>query len=1016
MHIKKHLLAGFITSSFFVASTAFSATPPTSSVSGQKTTISENTEQSSTITIEDNSGYSQPRTWHYEYADDFQIVSVDGARDDVLDNTKIEYLDDGKIVIITNPLGHKNRFEYDNNQNLISHTDANGVTDTFSYSLDGKLLASYTYAVGSAVSGTTTLMHNAEGKVTQINLPQGQIIRDTLDAEGNYTDRADTIITQIFQKSSSQGLNTLFKRKLGDGGRNLPRELTPQQSASSQEVDNLGRLIKSYNPEGRITEYSYNEFGNLSEVQDAGGIITRFAYNGFDELIREESIERGITTFQYDQAGNKIREVREGGLIIKRKYDVLNRLTKEVFKQNGIDRKVAHYVYDNCENGIGRLCKVSDFSGVTKFQYDVLGHYKTVSVKYAGEDNFNTSRYFYGEAGRLDKVRYPTGLIVGYKYSNSGLVTKVTGKYDTGENRKTFIIAKNIQFDPLSGQLTKFVYGNGLKTKVELNEVADISGLIVRKDGLVTDSSAYNYDENGNITHINRLDPEQSQSFSYDALDRVVGEQRGINSEQSTSVSYSYDATGNRIGKTGLKKAKTYTYSPNTNRLTHINRQALIYDERGNLLEDRGGKRAFSYDVTNRMTGYYKRGKLKASYSYNAFGQRVSKTIHRPAKKNDTYRSLHFSYTPHGKLLSEFGRNSRNARTFTREYVWLGNKPLAQIERTVDKKGKTREANIYYLHTDHLNTPRSASNDSGDIVWKWDGDAFGAGKANRDVDNNGQNVAVRLRFSGQYYDAESGLSYNHHRDYDPELGRYIQPDPIGLNGGINRYAYVGGNPISFLDPNGLQTCTGSRIKRSESYDCGSGGSNVECLGNCGGFSGLATTTNSFCDSDGCTVEGTRNTNTPGHTYSTSNVVCQNASLVSNAQQQNLMALFTVPRFNLFLVDARNGVAGVTRYLVTHPDNGAPGGYVTSELTADGLSGTNTTVDGLHIFQGTVTRTLTTVNGQLVISTFGVGTSDFETMDAINSLLGPGIFDALDRHAADRMRIVFPDLLHNGNGC
>jgi RHS repeat-associated protein len=89
------------------------------------------------------------------------------------------------------------------------------------------------------------------------------------------------------------------------------------------------------------------------------------------------------------------------------------------------------------------------------------------------------------------------------------------------------------------------------------------------------------------------------------------------------------------------------------------------------------------------------------------------------------------------------------------------------------------------------------------IVWRWDHDPFGNGVPNEDPDANGLSVTFNLRFPGQYVDSETGLVYNWNRYYDPQSGRYITSDPIGLGGGINTYGYGNGNPLMAIDPNGL---------------------------------------------------------------------------------------------------------------------------------------------------------------------------------------------------------------------
>jgi len=110
--------------------------------------------------------------------------------------------------------------------------------------------------------------------------------------------------------------------------------------------------------------------------------------------------------------------------------------------------------------------------------------------------------------------------------------------------------------------------------------------------------------------------------------------------------------------------------------------------------------------------------------------------------------------------------------------------------------------NLFYVHTDHLNTPRLVTDTANNIRWRWDSDPFGTTAPNENPSGLGA-FEYNLRFPGQQYDAVVGLHYNYFRDYDSASGKYVKSDPIGLHGGVNTYAYVQGDPIRKIDPKGL---------------------------------------------------------------------------------------------------------------------------------------------------------------------------------------------------------------------
>ena len=161
-------------------------------------------------------------------------------------------------------------------------------------------------------------------------------------------------------------------------------------------------------------------------------------------------------------------------------------------------------------------------------------------------------------------------------------------------------------------------------------------------------------------------------------------------------------------------------------------------------------------------------------------GQRVAKTV-------EGVTTL-FVYDQDGRLILETEAGAEGAG---REYLHRGDNRLAMYDMAGDA--------WYFFQNDPIGTPVAVTDADNRIVWE--AVYLPCGEA---AVNPASLIEFNLRFAGQYYDKETGLHYNYHRYYDPRTGRYITPDPIGLAGGINLYAYVSNNPVMFIDPYGLE--------------------------------------------------------------------------------------------------------------------------------------------------------------------------------------------------------------------
>jgi RHS repeat-associated protein len=404
--------------------------------------------------------------------------------------------------------------------------------------------------------------------------------------------------------------------------------------------------------------------------------------------------------------------------------------------------------------------------------------------------------YYYDALNRLTAVQFPldSSQNIGYTYDSGTYgIGRITGRTDiSGTYAFSYDARGNLTQEQktISGivyttgyghngnnVLTSLTYPSGRVVTYTRDTTGQVSQVSTTVNGTPTTlASSLAYLPFGGITSLiygNGLVLSQAHDTQYRISSLTVG--------SLLNLTYAYDANGNitaisdAVNPPGgpLDTAGVYTYLPESNKLDSIAGNSPLvfgYDANGNTTSETN--RSLTYDLLNRLVAVSDNG---TQYAYDASGQRIKKITQSGTRI--------FHYDLQGRLIAE----TTPAGSSIAEYIYLGDQLLATI----------RSEAVYYYHNDHLGTPRALTDASGTVVWKADYTPFG--KAQISVST----IENPFRFPGQYYDAETGLHYNYHRYYQPETGRYVTPDPIGLGGGANPFVYVGNNPLKFTDPSGL---------------------------------------------------------------------------------------------------------------------------------------------------------------------------------------------------------------------
>ncbi|QIL80978.1 RHS repeat protein [Diaphorobacter sp. HDW4A] len=744
--------------------------------------------------------------------------------------TSYQYQLNGVMTKAIFPNGYVVNYTYDTAQRLTGWTDNRGNAQTFV--LDGagnRTSEKTTDSIGSVAFEIARTL-NGINRVSSETVGADQKKSFTYDANGDLATISDGLLKTV----------------------SLTRDALRRTTAIRDE-NNAKALL------------SYNALDAIVQAKDRKSVATDYSRNAIGGALQETSLDTGIISSTFDARGLTTSVKDATGRMINIDNDALGRTTKLSYNDSTTsllkyDLSGTTYNTTDAPNAsIGSLSEVQDPGVTTQYQRDALSRIVRKTQTLSGGETRSTS-YTYvpagqGGAGSLQSITYPSGKTLAYSYDSTGLITGMTWngtplvsalqwsplgvptvwtwpgiKMSPTDPSSLF---ENRQYNTAgqlihSGLLDLTWDAAGRVTAIAQSHMIPGSGSDPAQRGMV--SSSFNYNATGNLTasaHALMAVPAVTLPAGV-TLPDVVG---------YTSLGYSYDANANRTSGvftkatgvgTPLKLTRTYTSTTGTNRLASVTTTSSAggtipaktyeYDASGSLTSAAG--QYLHYGPNGRvakLTGTASStDPLAVSYVYNSSSQRVLKTDAHTAGaavSEHAFYSDDDGTSPLGFYSSQRSSNSAApaGENDSTELLYL---PTANglIPIAAQINGR-----IYAIDTDHLNTPRRLTNADGQVAWQWLITGFGEVTpttgatgylqpgSTATAPSYAPAVTFNLRYPGQQWDQETGLAYNINRYYDASSGRYIQADPIGLDGGWNRFAYVSGNPLNAVDPWGLQT-------------------------------------------------------------------------------------------------------------------------------------------------------------------------------------------------------------------
>ena len=643
-----------------------------------------------TKTVTDGQTPALTRTFTYTYDTLGHRLTADGARTDAADITHYAYDAQGNLVTVANALNQITTLVgYDANGRPGTITDPNGLVTILSYDPRGRLLSR------DAGGEVTRYSYDGVGNLTGVTLPSGAAYTYTYDAAHRliqiadalndklvYTlDNADNRIKEQLYDSTGtlvqthsrvfDALDRLYQ-DIGavnqtttyayDANGNLTGITDPLNRLSTNAYDALNRLSQVTNPDTGVIQYGYDGLDQLTQVTDPRNLVTRYSRDGLGDLDQQVSPDTGTTANTFDAAGNLLTRLDAKGQLATYSYDALNRLTGISYSGGTSPAQTVAYQYDQGSNGIGHLTQITDVTGTTNYSYDQHGRLISDTKQEYGATY--TTAYAYDAQGRLNAISYPSGRTVNYSFDSVGRISQIATTF----NGTTTILASSITYWPFGG-VQSFNYGDGSTAPVQsYTRQFDQDGRIASYT-LNGNPMAIGYDAASQISFISdSANLANTANYNYDPMSRLTSFTQG-----SSSQNFGYDLDGNRVSQTIGSTPSSYGYPPTSNQLNSVQvgsaaPQSVTQDAIGATTADPA--RQYTYDVRGRLV-QTSTAQGVINYEVNALGLRVRKQV--PYANTDTL----YHYDAEGHLIDE---NENGNTRFTREYIYLGDLPVAVMQ------------------------------------------------------------------------------------------------------------------------------------------------------------------------------------------------------------------------------------------------------------------------------------------------------------------------------------------------